>query len=215
VDLEKDRVLFDLGDVIRYVDFPHNAVVSFVVGFEAGDGVEVAIVGRDGIVGALAELGETVVLANAIVLLAGKTSAIEAGRLRAAADGSASLRESLLSQGQAVCVQAQQMAACNASHTVEARLARWLLRIRDLVGSDQFTLTQERMAQMIGARRNSVSIVAHTLMEAGCIRYSRGHIEIINLNVLGKVGCECYAAVNAQNHRLRLPIPGTLQQELS
>jgi CRP-like cAMP-binding protein len=212
VDLEKDRPLFDLGDVVQHVYFPHNAVVSYIVGFEAGDRVEVAIVGRDSVVGASAALGDPVVLTNAVVLLAGRASSVDAGRLRAAADRSVGLRESLLRHAQSVFVQAQQMAACNASHAVEARLARWLLRIRDLVGSDHFTLTQERMAQLMGARRNSVSIVAHTLMQKNCIRYSRGDVEIIDLIGLGKVACECYAAMNAQNKRLRLPDPVFLQQ---
>ncbi len=108
--------------------------------------------------------------------------------------------------GQALFVQAQQTAGCNASHGVEARLARWLLRVRDLSGSNHFTLTQELMAQMIGARRNSVSIVANTLQQARYIRYSRGHVEILDLEGLTGLACECYGAVKAQYERLRLPM---------
>jgi hypothetical protein len=83
-------------------------------------------------------------------------------------------------------------------------LARWLLRVRDLSGRDQFTLTQGLMAQMIGARRNSVSIVAHMLQQANYIRYSRGHVEIIDLDGLTRTACECYAAVRSHYERLRL-----------
>jgi CRP-like cAMP-binding protein len=107
--------------------------------------------------------------------------------------------------GQALFVQAQQTAACNATHAVEARLARWLLRVRDLSGSDRFKLTQECMAQMIGARRNSVSIVAHALQQSNVVRYSRGYVEIIDLDGLNQSACECYGAVKAQYQRLRFP----------
>jgi CRP-like cAMP-binding protein len=98
----------------------------------------------------------------------------------------------------ALFVQAQQTAGCNASHSVENRLARWLLRVRDLTGSDTFTLTQELMANMIGARRNSVSIVANTLQRSNYIRYSRGRIEITDLDGLNRSVCECYGAVKHQ-----------------
>ena len=92
--------------------------------------------------------------------------------------------------------------AATPSHTVESRLARCLLHTRDLSGSDKIVLTQESMAQMIGARRNSVSLVAHTLQQANFIHYSRGHIEITNLEGLTKTSCECYATVKAQYDRL-------------
>jgi hypothetical protein len=94
-------------------------------------------------------------------------------------------------------VQAQQSAACNASHTVEARLARWLLRSRDLSGSDTLLLTQDFLAQMLGVQRSSVSPAANTLQSAGLIRYSRGRVEIANLRGLQDISCECYGTVKA------------------
>ena len=99
----------------------------------------------------------------------------------------------LVRHGLAVYAQIQQTAGCNASHTVESRLARCLLQTHDLSGGCKLVLTQESMAQMIGARRNSVSLVANTLQQANFIQYSRGHIEIINLEGLTKTACECYA----------------------
>jgi CRP-like cAMP-binding protein len=89
-------------------------------------------------------------------------------------------------------------------HSAESRLARWLLRMHDLAGKDDLHLTQDFLAQMIGVQRNSVSIVAHTLQQAGVIKYSRGHIEILNLAALEKISCECYQAVNMQYQRLLL-----------
>jgi CRP-like cAMP-binding protein len=97
--------------------------------------------------------------------------------------------------------QAQQTAACNASHAVEARLARWLLRMRDLTGSDKLALTQDFLAQMIGVQRNSVSGVAHALQQAGIIHYNRGQIEITDPEGLKQTSCECYEAVKAQYAR--------------
>jgi CRP-like cAMP-binding protein len=197
--------LIKLGQAVGQAWFPHTAVISLVVELEAGERVEVAMVGRDSILGAFAALGEPVALIDAIVL-PGLASVIEVGKLRAAAAQSTALRETLVRHGQALFVQAQQSAGCNASHTVEARLARWLLRVRDLCGRDHFDLTQELMAQMIGARRNSVSMIAHSLLQANYISYSRGHVEILDLAGLSRISCGCYAAVKAQNGRLRFPV---------
>jgi CRP-like cAMP-binding protein len=205
VDLLQGLPLFKLGQAVGQAWFPHTAVISVVVELEAGERVEVAMVGRDSVLGSLLALGEPVALIDAIVLLPGLASAIDVGRLRAAAAQSAALRATLVRHGQALFVQAQQSAGCNASHSVEARLARWLLRVRDLCGRDQFDLTQELMAQMIGARRNSVSMIAHSLQQANYIRYSRGHVEILDLAGLGRTSCGCYGAVKAQYGRLRLP----------
>jgi CRP-like cAMP-binding protein len=206
VELTQGSTLVELGQVVTHVYFPHTAVISLVVDFTSGEQVEVAMIGRDTIVGAFSVLGEPVALSNAVILIAGSASMLAIDRLRAVADGSAALRASLVRHGQAVFVQAMQTAGCNASHSVEARLARWLLRVRDLCGSDRFTLTQELMAHMIGARRNSVSFVAHTLQQASCIKYSRGHIEIGDLDRLTRGACECYAATKAQHQRLGFPV---------
>lgn len=161
------------------------------------------MIGRDSVLN-LAQV-DTVAITNAIVLVPGVASMLEIDRLRAAAEQRPALRAILARHGMALFVQAQQTAGCNAAHTVESRLARWLLRIRDLTGSDRFVLTQELIAEMIGARRNSVSIVAHSLQRSNYIRYSRGHIEIIDLEGLTRTACECYAAVRTQYEGLLRP----------
>jgi CRP-like cAMP-binding protein len=205
VELSQDLSLIELGQPVTNVYFPHTAVISLVVELEAGERVEVAMVGPDGILGVFAALGEPVALINAIVMLPGSASVIEVDQLRSVFLQNATMRETMVRHGQALFVQAQQTAACNAAHAVEARLARWLLRVRDLSGSDRFKLTQEFMAQMIGARRNSVSIVAHALQQSNVLRYRRGHLEIIDLDGLKRTACECYHAVKAQYQRLRFP----------
>ena len=197
--------LTNLGQPVTQVYFPHTAVFSLVIDLEAGQMVEVAMVGHDSLLGAFSALGEPIALVHAVVLLPGSASAIEVKRLKAVAGQSLKLREALIRHGQALFVQALQSAGCNASHSVEARLARWLLRIRDLCGSNTFNLTQEMTAHMIGARRNSVSFIANLFRKNDLIRYNRGQVEILDLPELKKIACECYGAVNAQFARLQLP----------
>jgi CRP-like cAMP-binding protein len=203
VRLLEGASLIELGQTVVSAHFPLTAVVSLVVELEAGERIEVALVGADSILGVFGVLGEPVALVHAVVLVPGVALLAETARLRALALESTDFRDHLTRHSQALFVQAQQSVGCNASHTVEARLARWLLRMRDLSGRDRFKLTQELMAEMIGVRRNSVSFVAHALQQANVIRFSRGHIEIINVAELNKATCECYRAVKLQYKRLR------------
>ena len=198
VDLAADSVLVESDQVLTRAYMPHKGVISLVVKLARGERVQVAMVGRDSIFGAFAGIGEAPSLNSAVVLVPGVASSIDVATLRAAASQSPTLRAMLIRHGLAVYAQIQQTAGCNAVHTVESRLARCLLHTRDLSGSNKIILTQEMMAQMIGARRNSVSLVAHTLQQANFIHYSRGHIEITNLDGLTRTACECYATVKAQ-----------------
>ena len=204
-DLLPDTVLVGTGDTLRRAWLPHRGIISLVVNLAKGEHVQIAMIGRDSIFGVFASIGDPTALNSAVVLVPGTASTIELERLHAAADQSAPLRALMMQHELAAYAQIQQTAGCNAAHTVEARLARCLLQIYDLSGSRRFVLTQEQMAQMIGARRNSVSLVASTLQHADVIHYSRGHIEILNLDVLQKAACECYGAVRTQYERLLRP----------
>lgn len=204
-DLTQELVLVEVDEQLKRAYLPHRGVISLVVKLARGENVQVAMVGRDSIFGSFSALGDTIALNSAVVLVPGIASTIDIDQLRAAADQSSTLRATLTRHGLAVYAQIQQTAGCNASHMVESRLARCLLQTRDLSGSDKLVLTQESMAQMIGARRNSVSLVANTLQQANFIHYSRGHIEITNLDGLIKTSCECYATVKAQYNRLLQP----------
>jgi CRP-like cAMP-binding protein len=205
VDLTQEQVLVEVEEKLKHAYLPHRGVISLVVKLAKGEHVQIAMVGRDSIFGALSVLGDPTSLNSAMVVVPGIASTIDVDRLRDAANQSATLRTALVRHGLAVYVQIQQNAGCNASHTVESRLARCLLHTSDLAGSNKLVLTQESMAQMIGARRNSVSLVANTLQQANFIQYSRGHIEITNLEGLSKISCECYATVKAQYNRLLRP----------
>jgi len=202
VDLVQETVLVEVGERLTRAYLPHRGVISLVVKLAKGEHVQIAMIGRDSIFGAFSTLGDATALSSAAVLVPGAASTVELDRLRDATQRSANLRALLAHHGLAVYAQIQQTAGCNAAHTVEARLARCLLQVHDLSGGHELTLTQESLAQMIGARRNSVSLVANTLQQANFIHYSRGHIVITNLEGLSKTSCECYATVKANYERL-------------
>jgi len=152
--------------------------------------------------GASAALDGGISVNKATVQLSGVASIIQGADLRAAAEQSAGFRTGLIRHEQMSLVQAQQAGVCVAFHTAEARLSGWLLRMRDLSGSDTLPLTQEFLAQMIGVRRNAASLVANMLQQAGFIRYRRGRIEITNAEGLMESVCECYGTAKSQYDRL-------------
>jgi len=195
-------VLFEVGDAIEQVYFPYSGVVSLVVPLESGETIEAAMIGRESLVGGSAGLNGQISVCKAIVQIAGAGSVLDTDRFRTLADTSIACRITLFKHEQLILVQAQQSAACNATHTVEARLARWLLRCRDLQCSDDLKLTQEFISEMMGVRRTSVSVVANTLQQAGFLRYSRGHIRILNPEGLRETACECYGTVKSHADRL-------------
>jgi CRP-like cAMP-binding protein len=201
-ELVHETVLFDLGDVIDRVYFPHSGVVSLVVTLSSGETIETGMIGRDSLVGGSSALDGKVSVNRAIVQIPGTALVLDLEHLRNLADSSVAFRTRLVRHEQLILVQAQQSAACNITHTVEARLARWLLRCRDLTDSDDLSLTQEFVGQMLGVRRASVSLVAGSLQQAGLIWYRRGHVRILNVEGLREAACECYETVRLQSERL-------------
>jgi CRP-like cAMP-binding protein len=202
LELVRETVLVEAGAPLTHVYLPENGIISIVIRLSEGQRIEMAMTGRDGIIGASAAFGETASLSEASVLLPGSAFMLDVANLRAAADRSAAFRALLARHEQALLAQVQQSAACNASHAVEARLSHWLLRAHELCDDQHLPLTQELLAQMIGVQRNAVSLVAHTLQQAGVISYSRGHIEINDLEGLAQTSCECYRVVKSQRDRL-------------
>jgi CRP-like cAMP-binding protein len=202
VDLPQETVLFETGDSIGNVVFPHAGVVSLVVNLSTGEMIESAMVGREGLVGGMAALDCNLSISRAVMQIAGSASMVEVDQARRLAERSEKFRRNLVRHEQLILAQSQQSAACNAAHTLEARLSRWLLRCRDLTGSNELELTQELLAEMLGVRRTSVSIVANTLQRAGFIKYRRGHIHVLDVTGLEESSCECYEAVKAISDRL-------------
>jgi len=159
VELKHEAVLFEAGAKIDRVYFPHSGIISLVIELAGGEAIEAAMIGRDSMLGATSALDGEISLNKAIIQLPGHGEALDVAHFREVAEQSPTLRTILLRHERMLFAQAQQTAACNVAHIVEARLARWLLRARDLSGSDKLELTQEFLAQMLGVRRSSVSPV--------------------------------------------------------
>jgi CRP-like cAMP-binding protein len=200
--LQQKTVLYEAGDTIKAVYFPVTAVVSLVVTLATGEMTESAMVGRDGAVGIASALDGKIAPSRAIVQLGGDALVCDPDALKGAALQSEKLIAKIVRHEQALFSQAQQSTACMANHEVEARLCRLLLRARDLSGSDHFPFTQEYLAEMLGVRRTSVNTVAHKLQEAGMLKYTRGRIELLDIEGLRDSACECYEAIKVQYARL-------------
>jgi CRP-like cAMP-binding protein len=202
VKLPLAEILFDQGDIIKHVYFPVGGVVSFVVPLADGQQIEAGMIGKDGVVGTPAALDGAKSLNRAIVQVADEALMIDLAHVKAAVAASPSLRVKFYQHDQMILAQAQQSAACNAVHEIEARLCRWILRTRDLVESDRLNLTQEFLAQMLGVRRTSVTLAARHLQAVGFIKYRRGQIEILDQEGLEEAACECFEAVRTQHARM-------------
>jgi CRP-like cAMP-binding protein len=200
IELVNGDVLVEAGTALSNVYFPHSGIISSVVNFAEGETAEVAMFGCEGVFGASNALRGADSSTAAIVRFPGKASTINAADFCAMWEQIASLRE-VLTQYQWIQIsQAEQSVACNASHNIGARLCRQLLRSHDLAHSDTLPLTQEILAQMLGVQRNTVSLIAHELQQAGIIGDSRGQIIITDLSGLMACSCECYKAGKPQQN---------------
>ena len=194
-EVKQHDVLFDVQDEVTRVYFATDAVISLTGPLSTGEVIETAMVGRDGAIGTAAALNGRVSLNRAIVQIGGTCLACPVDPLKALLKQHDQLRFLIGGHEQALFAQAQQSAACNAAHVIESRLARWLSRASYLHGSTELPLTQEYIAQMLGVRRTSGTLVAHTLQQAGMISYKRGHIKLIDIPALHEIACECYQTV--------------------
>jgi CRP-like cAMP-binding protein len=201
-EMVREAVLAESGTTSQHVYLPHSGAISIVVSLSEGQAVEVAMIGRDSVVGALESLGDGISAFDAVVLFPGTASIVDIADFRLIAGQSATFRNLLARNEQAIFAQAQQSAACNAAHSVEARLSRWLLRARDLWDGTTLPMTQELLARLIGVQRNAISIVAHAFQQAGIISYSRGRIEITDSHALQATACECYQTVKTRYEQL-------------
>jgi CRP-like cAMP-binding protein len=205
VALAQNDLIFDVRETIGEVHFPIDAVVSLVVPLAGGEVVETAMVGRDGVIGLGTALDTRVSLNRGVVEIGGHSLTCKIETLKDVLAKYPAMRTQFRSHEQVLFAQAQQSAACNATHDIESRLARWLLRAADLHGSHELPLTQEYIAEMLGVRRTSVSVVAHTLQMAGMVGYKRGHITLLDLDALRETACECYETIKLHYATLHRP----------
>ncbi len=207
VSLQVRQVIHESLGPIAHVYFPHEAMISIVNIMEDGSTVEVGLVGREGMAGIPTILGGNISLNQTFVQIADGATRLRADILKTELDRGGELQKLLLRYCQALLCQASQSAACNRFHTIEERLARWMLSVSDCINSDEFLLTQEFIAQMLGVRRSGVTVAANILSQAGMLHYSRGRVTIVNREVLEATTCECYKTIKGEFKRLLIDWP--------
>jgi CRP-like cAMP-binding protein len=195
VDMPFGKALYQSGDRIDYVYFPTDCLVSLVATADDRRLAEVGLVGREGEVGGSTALGNGISPFQAIVQGAGSAMRMKASHLRGKFRNMSSLQRRLLNFSHLLTAQIAQTAACNRFHHVSARLARWLLMTRDRQLTNEFRVTQQFLAHMLGVQRGGVSRAASDLKRRQIIRYSRGRITILNEKALAAASCRCYQQV--------------------
>jgi CRP-like cAMP-binding protein len=202
VFLARDTELCLPGSDLDCVWFPTTAILSVVTILTDGQEVEACTIGHESAYGLLNALGSPVAVDRVVAQVPGLAIRMLASRLKAAAALSISVTDLIVRHAQANAAQVQQSVACNAVHSVPARLCRWLLMTQDRTRSDRLPLTQEFLGFMLGVQRSTVSGAAAALQATGSIRYSRGQIEILDREKLKANACECYVSVLEKHAQL-------------
>jgi CRP-like cAMP-binding protein len=202
VELGIGEVLSEPGRKSPYVYFPVNSIISILYGLENGSSAEIAIVGNEGLVGISILLGGESTSTRAVVQSAGQAFRIKSNILLDMFNKSGPLQHLLLRYTQALITQMAQTAVCNRHHTLDQQLCRWLLLSIDRLTGEELNMTQELIANMLGVRRESVTEAAQKLQDAGLIKYSRGHITVLDRTAMEHRCCECYRVVKAEYDRL-------------
>jgi CRP-like cAMP-binding protein len=202
VTLSLKQVLLEADEQIQAAYFVETGMVSYLAYLEDGEAIEVGIIGSEGMVGMPLVLGVDSGPAGAIVQMQGTALRITPAALRQAFGESEALHGRLLRYMQALYTQVSQTAVCNGHHSIEERLARWLLMANDRAESDQFPMTHEFMAMMLGVRRSGVTVTAGALKQAGLIAYANGQMTILDRPSLEATACECYGTVQRHFEQL-------------
>jgi CRP-like cAMP-binding protein len=197
VKLKLGQILYQPGKAIRHVYFPLNCLISLLTAVDKRRTLEVGMVGNEGMAGMPFILGVGISGVRALVQGSGAALRMPSPAFRIEFDRNPPLQQALYRYTYALMAQISQTAACNRFHESNARLARWLLMTRDRLGSDQFTLTHEFLAHMLGVRREGVTTAAKMLKRGKLIAYKRGQIQILNPKGLEAFSCSCYQIVNA------------------
>jgi CRP-like cAMP-binding protein len=200
-------VLYESGGRLEHVYFPTTSIVSLLYVLLDGSSAEIAVVGNEGLLGISLFMGGETTPSRAIVQSAGFGYRLRSQRLKDEFNRGGSTMQLLLRYTQALITQMTQTAVCNRHHTVDQQLCRWLLLSLDRLPSNNLTMTQELIANMLGVRREGVTEAAGKLQRAGIIRYRRGKIDVIDRKRLEAVVCECYAVVKTEFDRLLSDLP--------
>jgi CRP-like cAMP-binding protein len=195
-------VLYESGNELRHVYFPTTAIVSLLYVMLDGASAEIAVVGNEGIIGVALFMGGETMPNRAVVQSAGHAYRLKGQLLKNEFSRSGELQHLLLRYTQALLTQMAQTAVCNRHHTLDQQLCRWLLLSLDRLPSNELTMTQELIANMLGVRREGVTEAAGNLQRAGLIAYRRGKITVLNRVGLEARTCECYEVVKKEFDRL-------------
>ncbi|MCC8402050.1 Crp/Fnr family transcriptional regulator [Paraburkholderia sp. MMS20-SJTN17] len=202
VDMPLGQVVYESGDRLDHVYFPTTSIVSLLYVMENGASAEIAIVGNEGLIGIALFMGGETTPSRAIVQSAGQAYRLDARLLKEEFNRAGPVQRLLLRYTQALITQMAQTAVCNRHHSIDQQLCRWLLLSIDRLPSNELTMTQELIANMLGVRRSGVTEAALKLQDAGLIRYSHGHIKVLDRPGLEKRVCECYNVVKREFDRL-------------
>ncbi len=202
IPVKLGNVLYESGDQLRYVYFPTTCIVSLLYVMEDGASAEIAVVGNEGILGISLFMGGDTTPSRAIVQSAGHAFRLRAGLLKDEFGRFGPTMHLLLRYTQALITQMAQTAVCNRHHSVDQQLCRWLLLSLDRLASNELSMTQELIANMLGVRREGVTEAAGKLQDAGLIRYARGRITVVDRPGLEARSCECYQVVKTEFDRL-------------
>ena len=202
VSLTRGQELYRQGGPVPHLYFPTTAALNKVILMESGEQVEGTSVGREGFVGLSAYLGLGFNPFSVSVQLPGEAMRVPTERLLGLAKPHSALDQILRRYTAYRLRYAKQTGACNTLHAAEERMARWLLVAHDRAGTDEFSLTHEYLAELLGVRRQTVSVIAGTLQEAGLIGYRRGILRIKDRKRLEAASCECYAVLRQQYNRI-------------
>jgi CRP-like cAMP-binding protein len=198
VNLVFGEALYESGDAIKYVYFPNDSIISLISELSETSGLEVGMVGNEGMAGLAVFMGVSLSSTRALVQGSGTAMRMSSAAVRTEANRLGILHHLLHRYSHSLLTQVSQTSVCNRFHLVDARLARWLLMTNDRLGADEFPLTQEFLSNMLGVRREGVSKAAGALQAARLIRYSRGMISLLNRRGLEAKSCQCYAIIKAE-----------------
>ncbi len=196
------EVVYEFGGQLDYVYFPITSIVSLLYTMENGTSAEMGLTGNDGVVGIALFMGGGTMPNRAVVQSAGSAIRMKAKLLQDEFARGGRFQQLLLRYTQALITQISQTAVCNRLHTVEQQLCRWLLLSHDRIQSDELIMTQELIADMLGVRREGVTVAAGRLQDSGAISYVRGRITILDRQKLEETACECYQVVKDEFDRL-------------
>ena len=197
------RVLTEPGSIVSHIYFPTSAVISWVHILENGASTEIAMIGREGLVGFYLLSGASLAPNRAVVQIAGQAIRIRFSSVLKSLQDAPSLQRILLRFNQALVTQMAQMAVCNRHHTLDQKLCRLLLLTLDRQDGNTLKLTHEMISNMLGVRREGVSNAASRLMKSGVINYTRGRITVLDHSELQRRSCECYAVVKKAYERMK------------